>query len=38
MRTHEIDSSTYWTHMFKAVAGRERLTEFMVLSTEELDA
>jgi NMD protein affecting ribosome stability and mRNA decay len=38
MRTYEIDSATYWTHMFKAVAGRERFTEFLVLSTEELDA
>jgi len=38
MRTHEIASSIYWEHLFKAVAGRERLTEFLILSVEELDA
>jgi nonsense-mediated mRNA decay protein 3 len=31
MRTHEIDSVNYWQHSFKALAGRERLTEFIVI-------
>jgi len=37
MRTHEIDDVRYWRHEFKAIAGRERLTEFTVLGVEALD-
>ena len=37
MRTHEIDAVTYWQHTFKALAGRERLSEFIVISVEDLD-
>ena len=36
MRTHEIDDVKYWRHMFTALAGRERLVEFLVLSVEDL--
>ena len=37
MQTHTIDSIKYWNYMFKAVASRERLTEFIVLNIEETD-
>ena len=37
MRTHEIDGATYWKHMFKALCGKERLTEFIVLNIEDVD-
>jgi len=37
MRTHEIDAVTYWKHMFKSIANRERLTEFIVLNIENVD-
>ena len=37
MRTHEIDATNYWQHTFKALCGRERLTEFIVTSVEDLD-
>lgn len=37
MRTHEIDSTHYWKHMFKALCTRDRLTRFIVLNVEEVD-
>jgi nonsense-mediated mRNA decay protein 3 len=37
MRTHEIDQTKYWRYTFLACAGRERLTEFVVLNLEDLD-
>ena len=37
MQTHEIDGPTYWKHMFRAMCGRERLTEFKVINIEEID-
>ena len=37
MRTHEIDAATYWKHMFKALCGRERLTEFIVMDVQDVD-
>jgi len=37
MRTFEIDEAKYWRNEFRAMAGRERLTEFIVLGVEELD-
>ena len=37
MRTHEIDAATYWKHMFKALCGKERLSEFIVINVEDVD-
>ena len=37
MRTHEIDSTHYWKHMFKALCSRERLSKFIVLNVEEVE-
>jgi nonsense-mediated mRNA decay protein 3 len=37
MRTHEIDAPTYWKHEFKALCSRERLTEFVVISIDNVD-
>ena len=37
MRTHEIDSTHYWKHMFKAACSRDRLTRFIVLNVEDVD-
>lgn len=36
MRTFEINEAKYWQNEFKALAGRERLTEFMVINMEAL--
>ena len=37
MRTFEIDKALYWKHMFTAVLGRDRLSEFIVLNIENMD-
>jgi nonsense-mediated mRNA decay protein 3 len=37
MQTHEIDSATYWKHMFKAVCSRERLQEYIVINIDNVD-
>lgn len=37
MRTHEIDSSTYHRHEFKALCSKERMTEYIVLNIEDVD-
>lgn len=37
MQTHEIDAPTYWKHMFKAMCGRERLTEFRIINIEDVE-
>jgi len=37
MQTFEIDKATYWKDCFKAVLGRDRLTEFTVLNIENID-
>jgi len=37
MRTHEIDTTTYWKHQFKAICSRERLTEFVVIDIDDVD-
>lgn len=37
MRTYEIDQIAYWKHQFSALCGRDRLTEFIVLNTENAD-
>lgn len=37
MRTHEIDSATYYKNEFKALCSRERLTEFIILNIEDVD-
>ena len=37
MRTHEIDSATYWKHEFKALCSRERLKEFIVINIDQVD-
>jgi len=37
MQTYEIDKATYWKDMFKAVLGRDRLSEFIVLNIENVD-
>jgi len=37
MQTFEVDQITYWKDPFKALLGRDRLTEFIVLDIEELD-
>ena len=37
MQTFEIDKPTYWKDSFKAVLGRERLSEFIVLNIENVD-
>ena len=37
MRTFEIDQAAYWKHPFKMLAGRDRLTEFIVVDIENLD-
>lgn len=37
MQTFEVDQITYWKTPFKALFGRERLTEFIVLDIETID-
>ena len=37
MQTFEVDMVTYWKTPFKALFGRERLTEFVVLDIEGID-
>lgn len=37
MQTHTIDKATYWQNSFKAVLGRDRLSEFVVLNIENVD-
>ena len=37
MQTYEVDPVTYWKNPFKALLGRERLTEFIVLDIENVD-
>ena len=37
MQTYEVDQVTYWKDPFKALLGRERLTEFIVLDIEHID-
>ena len=37
MQTFEIDKQTYWKDSFKAVLGRDRLSEFIVLGIENID-
>ena len=37
MRTYEIDQNTYWKYQFTALAGRDRLSEFIVLNIENTD-
>ena len=38
MRCFEIDKATYWKDSFKAVLGRDRLSEFIVLGIENVDS
>lgn len=37
MRTYEIDQNCYWKYGFRALCGRDRLTEFVVLNIETAD-
>jgi nonsense-mediated mRNA decay protein 3 len=37
MRTYEIDQVNYWKHEFKAMCGRDRLKEFVVINIENTD-
>lgn len=37
MRTYEIDQNTYWKYSFRALCGRDRLSEFIVLNIENTD-
>jgi len=37
MKTHELDCNSYFKHHFKALCGRERLTEFIVINIENAD-
>jgi len=37
MQTFEIDKATYWQNSFKAVLGRDRLSEFVVINIENVD-
>lgn len=37
MQTFEIDKKAYWQHQFKAVLGRDRMTEYIVLNIENVD-
>ena len=37
MQPFEIDRAIYWQHMFKAVLGRDRMSEFVVLGIENMD-
>ena len=37
MQTFEIDKQTYWKDQFKAVLGRDRMSEFIVLNIENID-
>jgi nonsense-mediated mRNA decay protein 3 len=37
MQTYEVDRENYWKHPFKAIMGRERLTEFIVIDIENID-
>lgn len=37
MQTYEVDQVTYWKNPFKALFGRERLTEFIVMDIENID-
>jgi nonsense-mediated mRNA decay protein 3 len=37
MQTFEIDKATYFKDMFKAVLGRDRLSEFVVINIENID-
>mmetsp|Transcript_37578 Transcript_37578/g.57568 ORF Transcript_37578/g.57568 Transcript_37578/m.57568 type:complete len:476 (-) Transcript_37578:174-1601(-) len=37
MQTFEIDKMNYWKDSFKAVLGRDRLSEFIVLNIENVD-
>ena len=36
MQQFEIDRPTYWKYMFKAVLGRDRLSEFVVMNIENV--
>lgn len=37
MRTYEIDKKMFWKHQFKAVLGRDRMTEYVVINIENMD-
>lgn len=37
MQTYEVDESCYWNNPFKALLGRESLTEFVVTEVEQID-
>lgn len=37
MKTYEMDGNQYWKHQFKALCGRDRLSEFIVLNIENTD-
>lgn len=37
MQPFEIDKATYWQHCFRAVLGRDRMSEFVVLNIENMD-
>lgn len=37
MQTFEIDKQRYWQDSFKAVLGRDRLSEFVVINIENID-
>jgi len=37
MQTFEIDKATYWKDSFKAILGRDRLSEFIVINIENVD-
>ena len=37
MQTYEIDKKGYFQHEFKALLGRERMTEYIVLNIENVD-
>lgn len=37
MRTYEIDTNMYWKYTFRALCGRDRLSEFIVLNIENTD-
>jgi len=37
MQTYEIDKKGYFQHEFKALLGRDRMTEYIVLNIENVD-
>ena len=37
MQTLEIDNQAYWKDSFKAISGRDRMSEFIVMNIENID-